>query len=193
MRGPVSRLLAGAVFLFALALLARALGVWVCTSESLPLGIYVTGETPVEPGTLVLACLPPSLAEHALARGYVGRGRCPGGAAPVGKAVLAVGGGRLFFGSAGVRQGGPDGELVPGSAPRSHDALGRPLPHPPFGLIQLSSDALWLHSPHHPGSFDSRYFGPVPAASVVATLRPLWVAGPTRNFRMRKSALREER
>jgi type IV secretory pathway protease TraF len=31
-----------------------------------------------------------------------------------------------------------------------------------------------MFSGHHPRSFDSRYFGPIPASSVISTMRPLW-------------------
>jgi conjugative transfer signal peptidase TraF len=180
---PVSVLLAGSALLLAGAAVAYRSGLRVCTSESLPLGLYRAHPGPVTRGSLVLVCLPRAAAALALERGYVAPGRCPGGSAPLGKMVLAVEGDRLVFGPWGLRR---NGEPVPRSAPLRRDTAGRPLPHPPFGPAVLLPGTLWLHSPFHPRSFDSRYFGPVSVAAVEAVLTPVLVAHG-RDFRMRKS------
>jgi conjugative transfer signal peptidase TraF len=182
---PVSILYAGSVLLLASAVAAHLAGLRVCTSESLPLGLYRAHHGPVARGSLVLVCLPHKAAALALERGYVPPGRCPGGSAPLGKVVLAVAGDRLSFDAGGIRL---DGEQVPASAPLGRDAAGRLLPHAPFGQQVLPSGALWIHSPFHSRSFDSRYFGPVPVSEVEAVLTPVLLVAPLgRDFRMRKS------
>src|SRR2546422_1320284 len=61
---------------------------------SLPVGLYLAAGAAPARGALVLVCLPPEVAAFARARGYVPRGgACPGGLVPVGKPVLAIGGG----------------------------------------------------------------------------------------------------
>jgi len=180
---PVSCLLGLSILLCALAGTASIAGLRVCTTESLPLGLYrIRPGHPVERGNLVLVCLPPAAASVALERGYIHRGRCEDGTGHLGKGVLAVEGDELIFSPEGVRI---EGTLLAASAPLAADTLGRPLRHWPFGRITLAPGTVWLHSSFHPGSFDSRYFGPVPMTSIVATLRPVAVA---QNFRMRKSA-----
>jgi type IV secretory pathway protease TraF len=39
----------------------------------------------------------------------------------------------------------------------------------------VPADTVWLLSGHDPRSFDSRYFGAVPAASIQGIARPIWV------------------
>jgi type IV secretory pathway protease TraF len=53
------------------------------------------------------------------------------------------------------------------------DAAGRPLPHW-SGCRRLDEDEVFLLMADAPDSFDSRYFGPVPLASVMGRLVPLW-------------------
>jgi type IV secretory pathway protease TraF len=38
---------------------------------------------------------------------------------------------------------------------------------------------LWLFSPYHPLSFDSRYFGPIASVGVISRLVPVWTSRPT--------------
>lgn len=142
-------------------------------SASLPRGLYLRARAGYARGRLVLACLPAALAAAARRRGYLDAGPCPGGASPVGKVVLAAGPDVVDFGADGLRV---NGLSIPGSGPVSVDSRGRPLAHVPFGRYCLLPGEVWLYSPYHPRSFDSRYFGPVRQSDLRSALVPLWVA-----------------
>jgi conjugative transfer signal peptidase TraF len=157
----------------ALAALALALFlVRINVSSSLPAGLYCRlPEHPIAPGALVALCLPAEAAALYRAHARAPVGSCPDRLPPFLKAVAAFGGGVVTFGPQGLRV---DGLLLPASAPRLQDSAGRPLPHPPFGTFRLAPGFLWLYAPH-PLSFDSRYFGPQPASSVLYRLAPIWL------------------
>lgn len=139
-------------------------------TSSLPLGVYrrVPG-APVR-GDLVVICLPRAIGEFARSRGYVWRGGCPGEAAPVGKLVLALAGDTVVETPGGLFL---NGRAVPNSGVVSRDSRGRPIPHFPFGRYVLKPDQVWLFSPFHPMSFDSRYFGPLSAGLVRTRITPV--------------------
>ena len=119
-------------------------------------------------------CLPHDVARVARERGYLGWGRCPAGAEPVGKIVLARGRDTVRFTAAGVIL---NGRSVPHSRPLARDAAGRPLTPAPFGTYVLRADEVWLWSPYTPRSFDSRYFGPLRTSALVSLVRPVWTWG----------------
>ena len=152
---------------------AWAAGVRLNLTSSLPAGVYlVTNRVPTR-GSIVLVCLPAPVATFARMRGYVPRGTCPGRAGPVGKTVLAIPGDtvrvlarELQLNSVGVRL----------SVTLGFDSRRRPLPSLPTGLYVVRPGELWLLG-RHALSFDSRYFGPVPASSILAVVRPLWILG----------------
>ena len=161
------------------------------TSASLPRGLYV--ELPLSwlrrapaRGDLVLACAPVVAAELARRRGYVGEGPCDagaaGGAAALGKIVLAVAGDEVAFGEGGLAV---NGRAVAASRPQVRDTAGRPLAHFPFGRFRVPAGELWLFAPYHPRSFDSRYFGPVAAGAVRGWLIPAIVANDDRFAELR--------
>lgn len=147
-------------------------GVRLNLTPSLPIGLYL--ETHVLParGSIVLACLPPSMAAFARERGYIPRGdHCPGGTAPIGKVVLAVAGDTVVVSGRGLEV---NGRLIPNSRPRRVDSAGRPLPSVLRGRHVVRVGELWLVSSYSPLSFDSRYFGAIAARSVLSVVRPLW-------------------
>jgi len=156
------------------------------TSASLPRGLYLEiprgwlGRAPAR-GDLVLACAPAAGAELARRRGYLGDGPCAagaaGGAAALGKVVLAVAGDEVSFGEAGLAV---NGRAVAASRALPRDARGRPLAHWPYGTWRVAPGELWLFAPYHPRSYDSRYFGPVAAAAVRGWLMPVLAAADDR-------------
>lgn len=164
--------LAGVLTLLAgVAVGARAAGLRVPLTASLPWGVYrEVGGSP-ERGAIALWCLPEQTARWARARAYLGRGSCPGAVAQLGKIVLAAAGDTVRFGADGVVV---NGVAVSGTRPLSRDAAGRRLPRAPFGTYVLRRDQAWLWSPYTSRSFDSRYFGPVATTSLVAVVRPVW-------------------
>jgi len=131
-------------------------------SASAPVGLYRTVTGPAKRGDLVLVRPPVDVAALATERGYL-----PDGvplikrvAARAGNHVCAVGG-RVFL------SGHPPIHRL------ETDAAGRPLPQW-SGCQRLSRDEVFLLMAEAPDSFDSRYFGPVPLASVIGRLVPLW-------------------
>jgi conjugative transfer signal peptidase TraF len=149
---------------------AGAAGWRINTSASLPRGLYRLERRPACRGCLVLACAPRWAGELAGGRGYLPRGDCPGGVKPLGKIVLAAAGDWVEVREEGLAV---NGRTVAGSAAQAADRAGRPLPHLARGRWRLKGGELWLFSPH-PRSFDSRYFGAVPAGSVRGALSPVW-------------------
>ncbi|SAK15271.1 Type IV secretory pathway protease TraF-like protein [Burkholderia multivorans] len=63
---------------------------------------------------------------------------------------------------------------VPVAAVLRADRLGRPLPSWQQ-CRRLEPDELFLLSVTNPASFDSRYFGPVSASTVIGVAHPVWV------------------
>jgi len=156
------------------------------TSASLPRGLYLEIprgwlERAPARGDLVLVCAPAAAAELARRRGYLGDGPCgagaAGGAAALGKVVLAVAGDEVRFGDAGLAV---NGRAVAASRALPRDARGRPLAHYPYGTWRIAPGELWLLAPYHPRSYDSRYFGPVAAAAVRGWLMPVLAAADDR-------------
>jgi conjugative transfer signal peptidase TraF len=160
----------GAALLVA-AVVAYAFGVRFTLTPSVPRGFYVQTDDSVDIDRLVTFCPPQDVAAYALERGYLHRGNCPGGVEPLGKYVLAAEGDTVTLTEGGMMV---NGRAVPNSAVYTQDMVGRELPHYGFGEHVVGEDSLFLFSGHHPRSFDSRYFGPVPMSSVRGVLRPLW-------------------
>lgn len=156
------------------------------TSASLPRGLYFEvprgwlGRPPAR-GDLVLACAPAAGGELARRRGYLGEGPCSagaaGGAAALGKVVLAVAGDEVVFDGAGIAV---NGRAVAASRAVPYDTAGRPLAHVPFGRYRIAPGEVWLFAPCHPRSYDSRYFGSVEMAAVRGWLVPVIVANDDR-------------
>lgn len=122
-------------------------------------------------GDLVLACLPDAIARFGRAHGYLLRGRgCGDGIEPVGKRLSAVAGDLVE-----VR---PDyvsvnAQRLEHSATLSRDSRGRTVRHVAWGHYTVQTNQVWLFGTRDTRSWDSRYFGPVPASSVRAALEPV--------------------
>ncbi len=156
---------------------AQVVGLRVNDTASMPRGLWQvsTVDAPLRRDEIVAVCLPdaPSIREAAV-RGYIPAGDCPGGYEPLVKPVAAVAGDLVTVTQAGVAV---DGQPVENTAQLAQDSAGRPLRPVPAGVYQVMPGQIWLLSGHDPRSFDSRYFGPVPAANVKGVAQPLWVFG----------------
>lgn len=132
-------------------------------SSSTPLGWYrVQAVTTLKVGDYVLATLPPDAAALAAQRGYLPAGL------PILKRLSAVAGQHVCAREDALMiDGRPSGRIL-----RS-DRQGHPLPAWQQ-CRNLASGELFLLSTTNPASFDSRYFGPVPAAAVLGQAIPLW-------------------
>jgi type IV secretory pathway protease TraF len=69
-----------------------------------------------------------------------------------------------------------NGVPVEDTMPLDRDGTGRRLQPFPAGAHSVPPGQIWLLSSHQPLGFDSRYFGPVPAANVRGVARPVWVS-----------------
>lgn len=144
-------------------------------SPSLPYGLYFLVPAylsrPLERGDLVLICPPPTVAAVARDRGYVGVGLCQGFVPEILKPIAAVSGDWVM-----ARDGFVwiNGARVTAALVLEQDSLGRPLE--PFSEVEIEvpADSVFLLSAHSPLSWDSRYYGPVPAAAIRARAVPLW-------------------
>jgi conjugative transfer signal peptidase TraF len=138
-------------------------------SPSIPLGLYTiehVGGRGVRRGSIVLVCLPHAVALVGRERGYLLRGSCPGGAAPVGKPVFAVAGDTVTA-QDGIERCHAG---IAYARPFDYDTAKRPLTHPADGTYVILPGTIWLLSAS-PRSWDSRYYGPVPVSGVRGVLR----------------------
>jgi conjugative transfer signal peptidase TraF len=134
---------------------------WNSSASAAPIGFYLRTAPHPKRGQLVEVCLPPAWAQFAMDCGYIRHSwRCPDGAEPLGKIIAGMPGDVL--------------EIDPATVLRV-DSMGRPMPHV-FGKEHISMDEVLLYGSARK-SFDSRYFGPVPIANVIANLTPLWTWG----------------
>jgi conjugative transfer signal peptidase TraF len=160
-------------WLIALALLriAGEAGLRLNASASVPRGLYWISSQQAERGAYVAVCPPQSeIFELARQRGYIGRGRCPGGCAELIKVLAAAAGDRVRIDASGVRVGE---HRWPRSAPRAVDAAGRPLPRAPALDTALADGTVLIMSRDCALGFDARYFGPLSRSAIVGTAVPL--------------------
>ena len=152
----------------------HAAGLWINTTDSMPLGLWRQSAGQAErPGDVVLLCLPETpTTDLGQSRGYIAPGSCPTGQEVLLKPVAAGAGEVVRVSAAGIAV---NGQAIANSAQLAQDSKGRPLPAYPAGTYRVAPGQIWLVSPHNPRSFDSRYFGPVSASVVRSSVRPVWV------------------
>lgn len=150
-----------------LVLFAYMLGVRPNVSDSLPLGLYI----PAAQGPLATICPIGPVAELIDTRGYRSWGlTCPGMREALLKAIAAYPGDLVAVTDHGVSI---NGKLWPLSKWRASDSRGRPLPA--FRkTLRIRPGMVWVMG-IHPDSFDSRYFGEIPATWIADRLRAFWV------------------
>ena len=143
-------------------------GIRVNASFSLPIGLYRT--TSDKSARLIEFCPMEPFASMSASRGYGGKGNCQDRAEPLMKPIVAVAGDIVELSSRGVAV---NGRFLSNSAALPLDTKNRPLQHWPFGTYPVAPGTAWVISSFNARSFDSRYFGPVPIASIRCHLRPL--------------------
>jgi conjugative transfer signal peptidase TraF len=149
-------------------------GFRVNLTPSEPLGLWriATMDRPVAPGDLAFVCPPDTPAIRlGRERGYLHRGLCPGWFSPLIKTVAAIEGQHVEIGE----NVSIDGTPLAHSQLHAADAQGRSLA--PFAGGIVPPTHLFLHS-DFAGSYDSRYFGPIPGASVLGLARPVLTFNP---------------
>jgi len=165
---------AGAVLLGAMAAAFAWGGYRVNFTPSYPRGLWriETLNRPVEVGDRVFIC-PPSGPDVDLARErfYLPRGLCPAGTAPLIKTVVALAGQSIRV----------EGQVIIDDVPlaastvHAQDAEGRPMT--PWSGDIVPEGELFLHS-DSVGSYDSRYFGPIPADGILGLAREVLTFTP---------------
>ncbi|WP_246726864.1 conjugative transfer signal peptidase TraF [Rhizobium laguerreae] len=157
-----------------LVVIAVAGGYRINLTPSEPLGLWriVPLHRPAAVDDLLFICPPDTAAMRAArARGYLRSGSCPGGVAPLIKTVIAVAGQHAEIGvSVSV-----DGRGVSSSSLALRDGKGRPLTPFPGGIVPPG--CVFLHSVF-PGSYDSRYFGPVPISGILGLAQEVFTYVP---------------
>ncbi len=157
-----------------LVMTAVAGGYRINLTPSEPLGLWriIPLHRPAAVGDLLFICPPGTAAMRAArARGYLRSGFCPSGVAPLIKIVIAVAGQHVEIGaSVSV-----DGRRVSSSSLALRDGKGRPLTPIPSGIVPPGY--VFLHSAF-PGSYDSRYFGPVPASGILGLAQEVFTYVP---------------
>jgi conjugative transfer signal peptidase TraF len=163
-----------AVAAILLGVTAVAGGYRINLTPSEPLGLWriIPLHRPAAVDDLLFICPPETGAMRAArARGYFRSGSCPGGVAPLIKTVIAVVGQRVEIGvSVSV-----DGRVVSSSSLALRDGKGRPLTPFPSGIVPPGY--VFLHSAF-PGSYDSRYFGPVPISGILGLAQEVFTYVP---------------
>jgi conjugative transfer signal peptidase TraF len=155
---------------------AAAGGVRWNGSASMPRGLWMLApaDSAIRRGEIVAACPPDTIAvREAALRGYIPAGRCPDGLEPLLKTAAAVAGDMVMVTRSGVTV---NGVPVDDTMPLDRDGTGRRLQPFPAGAHSVPPGQIWLLSSHQPLGFDSRYFGPVPAANIRGVARPVWVS-----------------
>ncbi|KUM24275.1 conjugal transfer protein TraF [Mesorhizobium loti] len=167
--------IAGAIAGFAAIAVAAWLGGYrINTTPSYPLGLWRIEalDRPVAVGDLVFICPPLTPAfELAFVRGYIRRGLCPGRLSPLIKTVVASEGQSVEIGDHVSVEGRP----LAHSKVHRVDAEGRALV--PWRGGTVAPGYVFLHS-NFAGSFDSRYFGPIPAAGLLGRAVPVLTFTP---------------
>ena len=133
-------------------------------SASVPIGLYAVDTTiDVHTGDLVVVRPPEPLAGFLADRGYLPRG------VPLLKHVAA------FAGQSVCRIGrSVTVDAIAMGEARERDGRGRSLPVWQ-GCRVIAKGDVFLMNPQSADSLDGRYFGPLPAASIVGRAIPLWV------------------
>lgn len=149
-------------------------GVRVNLTPSYPLGLWRIEPLmrDVAAGDRVFIC-PPQIRIFQMARerGYLGYGLCPGWFSPLIKTVVAIAGQQVVI----VDEIAVDGAPLGHSFVRGTDGKGRVLVRDAGGIVPEGKVFLFSE---FAGSYDSRYFGPIPAAGALGLAHPVLVFDP---------------
>lgn len=171
LRRPIVLFFGSFAFAIAAVLLAFLEGYRVNFTPSIPRGVYQVHPGPIEPGVLVITCLPERLGRYSANRRYVGHRElfaCPGGASPVMKAIAGDAGDTVTVSAHGLEV---NGQTIASWSRFPQDPF-KPIELPVTRTLNLGE--VWLHGVH-PQSWDSRHYGPVPLDSSTEVLRPVWI------------------
>lgn len=170
-RFAIRVLVAGIVLIGGIASVFAVGGYRINTTPSFPLGLWQ-----IEPlrrdiaiGDTVFICPPMDREPFQLARerAYLPHGLCDGGVAPLIKTVVAVSGQIVTIRGSQVYI---DGHELGASSILAKDGQGRPMIAYAGGIVPPRS--VFIHS-DFVASYDSRYFGPIPARGILGLAKPV--------------------
>ncbi|MES5047120.1 conjugative transfer signal peptidase TraF [Rhizobium nepotum] len=175
-RRPVALFCFGAtvVAVFGGGLLLGGAGFRINLTPSEPLGIWRISrlDRALQMGDVVFICPPVTDAmREARRRGYLRYGLCAGGVAPLIKSIAATANQRVEIGI-DVRI---DGQTLAHSRLMTKDGRRRQIE--PYAGGTVSSGYVYVHS-DFVGSFDSRYFGPLPVENILGLAQEVWTYAP---------------
>jgi len=149
-------------------------GFRVNLTPSEPLGLWriVEPDRQILVGDLIFICPPDTNAmREARARGYLRFGLCASHVAPLIKTVVASSGQAIEI----QDQVQVDGRTLLHSRVARLDGQGREMGHYDGGVVPPGT--VFVHS-QFPGSFDSRYFGPLPMDGILGLAQEVWTYAP---------------
>jgi conjugative transfer signal peptidase TraF len=151
-----------------------AVGFRINLTPSAPIGLWriLPLDRAARDGDVIFICPPVTdVMREARRRGYLRRGICTGGFAPLIKTIAAISGQVIAIdGSTRI-----DGKAIEHSQLMPQDGRGRWM-QPYCGGV-LPPGTVYLHS-DFPGSYDSRYFGPLPVENILGLAREVWTYAP---------------
>lgn len=150
------------------------IGFRVNLTPSEPIGLWrvLHLNRSIRNGDRIFICPPATdLMREARRRGYLRHGLCTFGVAPLIKTVVATSGQVVAV----DRAVHIDGKQLPHSQVMLFDGRGRRLVRYEGGVVPPGT--LFLHS-GFPGSFDSRYFGPLPIENVLGLAQEVFAYAP---------------
>jgi conjugative transfer signal peptidase TraF len=130
-------------------------------SASAPIGLYWVTSKPITRGDLFLATTPESMRDLAAARGYLPSD------IPLVKRLAGIEGDQICAHDRAILI---NGRIL--AWRQETDSAGRPMPV--WSGCRTLAHEVFLLMQDVPTSFDGRYFGPVPRASIIGKLTPLW-------------------
>jgi conjugative transfer signal peptidase TraF len=131
-------------------------------SASVPVGLYgMSAPHDLQIGDLVAVMPDKPLADFLVGRGYIGRG------VPLLKRVVALPGQQVCRTGNAITV-----DAVPLGSALDRDRMGRVLPVWQ-GCRRIANGDIFLMNPDVRDSFDGRYFGPIPARTVIGIAMPL--------------------
>jgi conjugative transfer signal peptidase TraF len=139
-------------------------------TSSIPRGVYVNKtKKQVNKGDIVAICLPDSLRQEGLEKGYLGRSIYCQGTTPLIKEVVAIPNDRII-----VRQNAMRVNNNVYAIPiYNQDSVGHALRRFPEGTYR--AQGYWVLGTHNQRSWDSRYFGEINPACILCILRPVLI------------------
>ncbi len=133
-------------------------------------GIWQLTDSPMKTGTMVMPCPPNTeLFQQARENNYIGYGTCPGNLQPMLKRIAATAGDHIEV----TTTIAINGNRQPNSQIHLYDHSGNPMPQQATPGI-IADGQIFVLSDYNHRSFDSRYFGAIPAAQVVSAIQPIF-------------------